>query len=229
MSSYLDNIYSIAKPIPEHLKYTNKYTFLLYNKIVEGKYIDINMALQNSNKALTKYVAQHNRVLVFPNILNNRIIGLYIRPLHTKGLPLKLGDNSIPYNLGQIAQNFSFGDTLILVEGIGDLSALKFLNKELNIIAMQSSILSNTQIETIEGLTDSIIIIPDNDQVGINSSNKLKRILEQKNISVKIVPTYNNLKDLGDILDIVLNLVQTNDSTLKEELSIIKTYFEALI
>lgn len=224
--SKIKEYYSKARPIPSALFENNKYAFLGYNNIVEIGYLDINDIIQsNKSDVLDSYISRFGQVLLFPNRINGEIVNLFIRPLNEKTALLKLGNSSFPYNMGNLAAGFKFGDPIILVEGIADLGALKLLDPSLNIIAMQSVSIPNEYYVFLQGLTDKVIILNDNDKAGNIAKFKTAKTLQAYKITPKIVDQYAGLKDTGDILDKMLLYLKTKRQDIKEELELIKLYY----
>lgn len=223
----LNELYSVAHDITEQMSTTNKYTFIGYNKILPVKYLDINDILKH-DLPIKHYIQNFGTVLLFPNIVDNNIEDLYVRPLNTKESPLKLGNNKVLYNLGNF-KNFKYGNPIILVEGIADLAGLKLIVPNAYIVAMQSSSIPIDYYEILAGLTNKIIIVADNDKAGLNNAYNMRRNFKQYNVDVAIVKQYSSYKDTGDIVDSVIKYTITRDAYVKKELEIAKEYYKLVL
>ena len=86
----LQTLYNKAKPILEEDKLLNKYTYLAYNNILEGRYLSVN-DLPNIDTKLASYIAEHSKVIIFPSYVNGEILSMVVRPMVTTGVPLTVG------------------------------------------------------------------------------------------------------------------------------------------
>ena len=77
----------------------------------------------------------------------------------------------------------------------------------------------------LQGLTDKVIILNDNDKAGNIAKFKTAKTLQAYKITPKIVDQYAGLKDTGDILDKILLYLKTKRQDIKEELELIKLYY----
>ena len=64
----LEQLYQLARPIPEVFKMTNKYTFIGVNNILEVKYMDLND--KNINTLITFKQSITTRNKIGPKIIN---------------------------------------------------------------------------------------------------------------------------------------------------------------
>lgn len=226
--SQLNKLYHNAHTILESDSTKSKYAFLAHNNILEAKYLSVNDLITTETK-LSPYIAEHGKVILFPSIVNGVIDNIVARPIETAGRPLTLVKGKLPFYIGTLPDNFKFGDPIILVEGIADVGGLKLIDKSLNIIAMNSSALPQCYYEVIASVTNNIILFADNDEVGINSANKVKRIFKKHNVDVEIVNQYGDFKDTGDIISLVMKYIETKDETVKQELELVKKYYSTII
>lgn len=220
----LEQLYQLARPIPEVFEMTNKYTFIGVNNILEVKYMDLNDILKHTTP-INNYIREAGQVLLLPNKIEDKIINLFVLPFNKNITPLKLGSNSFPYNLGNLSKDFKYGDAIILVEGVADLAGLKLLDPTLNIVAMQSVSLPTTYHPLIEALTNKIILLNDSDNAGKAARRNTYKLFSSYGISVKIVEQYGSFKDTGEIVDKLMEYKKTHSSTIKEELEVIRLYY----
>lgn len=219
----LGEIYSLTRPVPTTLAADNKY-ILLSQGIIETGYLDINDILLKSTP-LDSYIKEFGQVLVFPNKCNGEIINLLVRPLNGKAAMLKLGNNALPYNIGNFSKDFKYGDPIILVEGIADLGAIKLLDNTLNVVAMQSASLPREHYDVIASFTNKVIILNDNDKAGNTAKRKMIQTFKEYNITTKFVEQYSGLKDTGEILDKVLLYRRTKNADIQTDIELIKMYY----
>lgn len=225
----LSKLWGMARPIPKELELVNKYTWLGVNNLLPVKYLDLNDTIIQPDIAIKNYLIKNEAVLLFPNTVNNIIVNLYIYPLYNKGKPLKLGVEMLPYNIGKLREDFKYGDPLILVEGIGDLAALKLMDTELDVVAMCSSKLSLTQVEFLSHITNNIIVIPDNDDAGNTGFTKMWYQFRDFKINAVSIDQFRYFKDVGDFLDKVVYYYKTNDSTILDDVNLAwKFYITAI-
>ena len=224
----ITELYNIAHDIPEQLQFENKYTWLGFKKIIEVKYLDVNDTMTH-NIPISSYIQTYGAVLLFPNRVNGIIVDLYIRGLKNKEHPLQLGSKGFPYNLGLLNPNFTYGDPIILVEGIGDLGGIKLVNSDLNVVAMRSNSPSVEQFEIISNVTNNVILIPDADKAGTGTSKKVVREFGKLGVTVKVVPQYGDLKDSGEIVDMATVYIQTPSKSLEDKLELIYLYYNSIL
>lgn len=222
----LTALYNIARPIPESRQYDTKDTWAVYNNLIEAKYLDVNDVLSNQHLVITSYIGQFNEVLLYPNRVLGEIVDIYVRPIFSKAAPLKLGNQNFPYNIGNLSKDFKYGDTLYLVEGIGDLAAVKLIKPDINIVAMQTSQLSNKQLEFLSKITNNFILLADDDNAGrIGSKNMFFRF-KDLGCHMTTMKQYTSYKDTGDFLDDVIKFVLTKDTDTNMRANLAKMYYE---
>lgn len=227
MITNLNTIYDLAHEIPERLQYYNKYTWLAYNKIIECRYLDINDAM-TLDLSLNSYISEMGVILLFPNRIGTTITDVFIRGINTKDMPLKLGSNHFPFNIGNLKEDFKFGDTIILVEGVTDIGGLKVISPDINVISLQSNSISTEHLQLLTQITDNFILLLDSDSAGIKGANITKRKLEKEGAKVKIVEQYGKLKDTGDIVDILMTYLKSDKHSeeIKARLQLISSYYK---
>lgn len=228
----LEQLYNLAKPLTYTDAFLNKYTFLAYNNIIEAKYLSVNNLPQLDTK-LSSYIAQHSKILLFPSIIDGKIDTMVVRPMLTNGTPLTLTSGKLPFNIGNINKDFKYGDPLILVEGLADIGGLKLIDSTLNIISFNSSALANQYYEIVASLTYNVILVPDKDKAGEISVKKTRKEFKKFNISLKVVEQFQDLKDTGDIVELLLQYTKTDNKqvkqTIKQKLELIKVYYKTAL
>lgn len=224
----IEELYNIAHELPKSLEFHNKYTWLICNGIIEARYLDINDVI-SSDIPISSYIKAKGIVLLFPNKVGDMIVDIYIRALDSKETPLKIGLDLIPFGLGNLGKDFKYGSKLILVEGISDLGALKVINPNFDIVAIQSNSLSSTAARLLSTITNNFIILSDNDSAGIKGANISKRRLEQFDCNVNIINQYGELKDSGDILELLMTYLKNKDEDTKHKLYLIQEYYNIQI
>lgn len=229
----LTKLYGLAREIPEELRLYNKYTYASYHNLINGRILDINDILGNLDSKELAIVASLGAVLVFPTILGDEVVNIQILtlPNNQDRIRLTYGNKEIPLFLQYLGPNFKYGDTIILVEGIGDVAGLKLVDNDLSVIPTNSDTISNKLLELLPKLTNNVIVIADNDgkNWGIKGANKTKGKLNNKGVNCNIITQYNNLKDTGDIIDLVIEYEKTKDSLIEKELNNILKYYKTSI
>lgn len=221
----LKELYNSAHEIPETLKYYNKYTWLGFNNIIDLRYLDVNDTFSRKTP-IDGYIKRYGRVLLMPNIVDNEIVDMSVRPIDTKESMLYLGLAGIPYGIGKLNADFKYGDYIYLIEGIGDYGALKLIDQNINVLAIRSNGIPKDQYEIYASLTNKIIIIPDNDKAGKSQISFTKKVFSGLGVDVFVIDQFGLLKDSGDLVDIVMNFEKTKDSNTLENILLISEYFK---
>lgn len=217
-------LYSKASNLPSNLALVNKYTLLVANNIIEGKYMSVSDILSNNSK-LNSYIVDKRHVLLLPNSLNGNIVSMFVRGVEDSTFPLKIGDTSIPYGLDTFSKDFKYGDPIIFVEGLGDYGGLKLLDPSLNIIVLFSNSLSKASCDIVGRLTNRFIVITDNDEAGLIGFRTIRKNLSKYNATVTRVNNYGDMKDPGEIAEMTLKYMKSKDQYIKNQLGIIKEYY----
>jgi hypothetical protein len=222
----LEKMYSIAKPIPEHLKDHNKYTWLGYHKIINVRYLDVNDVIKNK-MPINSFVSEHGAVLLFANIINGHIIDILIKALNTKHI-LNYRAQNFPYHIGQL-QNFKYGDPLFIVEGIADVGGLKIIDPTIPVVALKTNDISKESYEIYKSLTDKIVLILDNDKAGQMQLTKIRLKLKDLGIQTFVIDQFAALKDTGEIIDLIMSYEKTKDQNKLLLLNNINLYYKGQI
>lgn len=226
----INKLYDTARPVPESLYGKNKYTYFSQYNIVPCKYLDVNDILTNPNVQLKNFITEFEQILLFPNYVNGVLTDITIRSINGRG-HLKLGSNQFPYNIGNLSESFRYGDTLYIVEGIGDLIAIKLINPNINIIAMQSSSLPKQYFEMLKSITNNFVLLHDNDEAGESGSIKMKREFAKHSLNLDSYPPLNlyNMKDAGDLLDKIIEYHKNPIPSLLQQIKVIQQYYEIIL
>lgn len=220
----INELYNVASDLPQSLKYHNKYTWLISNSIIDGKYFDINNTFTNKTP-INDYVKRVGPVILIPNIVNGWMVDLVIKPLNTKESVLTFDFKHLPFGIGSFREDFKFGDPIYLVEGIADWAALKLIKPDLDIIAIRSNSIPHDMYSLYASLTDKIVLIPDNDSAGQAQINNIKKNFKTNDTSVYTIEQFGSMKDTGEIIDLLITIDKTHNQNSKELLGLIKLYF----
>lgn len=182
-----------------HLAYKNKYKhYRLITSgeiIIKGKNLDI-------PEFVKAFIQNNNQVLMMANIISGKVVGLTFRTIEGPKDFLTWGNNKGNfYGLGQLDQNFKYGDPIILVEGLMDCDVIKqYYN---NTMAVLTSGLTKNQVAVLTRLTNNVILMFDNDEAGYKGTKLSEQAISDK-CSVKIFQHHNKCKDPGDIIALEL-------------------------
>lgn len=203
-------LYKIAKPISDDKKHLNKYTFLgnkfnfPHYKILSLRDIMLNGMHTRLPKHILNFISEEGEVLLIANIISSYIPLLQLRSIHGEKRFIAVGSQSkLFYGLGMLDKDFKFGDYVCIVEGLADADIGRGLYS--NFLATMTSKITHSQFEVLKLLTNKVILIGDNDKPGrIGTKNNRKR-LQEAGFEVHLIYQYGDLKDLGDLGDLLLN------------------------
>ena len=210
MKSELDRVFELGRPITEYSKMP--YLYLAY------KYNLTNYRLISSGELLIKgkdipiphyvkvFLQHHQEALMIANMINGVVTSLVFRSVNTHKEFAKWGNTkALCYGLGDLDENFKYGDLLVLVEGHLDRDVMsKTIYK--NTLGVMTSVISKNQEEWLRGLTNNFILFLDNDEAGSYGNYKTKQMLEGCNVFV--MKHYQGLKDAGDMVKLMINDVE---------------------
>ena len=197
----LKAIFNLGRPITEDSKFPYIHLAYKYNKqnyrlissgelFIRGKHLDIPTYLY-------QYMSYHNEAIMIANIICDKVISLVFRSINTNKEFMKVGTTkSTFYGLGELSKDFTYGKPILLVEGHLDRDMMATIYP--NTLGVMTNSLSNSQVELLKGLTNSFILMFDNDEAGIKGQRYAKyklsgnRIYELKHDS--------SLKDAGDLV-----------------------------
>jgi len=224
----LEQLYAKARQVPEEYQFVNKYTYALYNGILDGRYMDINDVFNNES-VLTGYISKHNAILLFPSYIDNILVSLFIRPVTGNISPLKLGLPVLMYGLGNLDENFKYGSKLYIVEGIGDYLALKLIEPSINVVAILSNTVSLNSIELISNLTNNVVLVTDGDEAGDIGYRVASSKFKKLGVNVSRIKPYGKHKDVGEVLDCIVEYKKTGDLSIKEKINEQVSYYKTAI
>lgn len=219
----IKELYDSAHELTKSMSNKNKYTYLAFHKVIEAKYLDVNDTI-TGDLPISGYINKYMTVLLIPNRVNDVIVDIFVRPLEGKGNPLKLVESSLPYGIGKLQKDFKYGDFIVLVEGIGDYGALKFIDPTINVLAVGTNGVTADLYPIIASLTSNVILIPDNDKAGRSQVRTVINKFKSLGVSVSVIKQYSNFKDTGELLDILVE-----QQTSKELLMLIADYYKTQI
>ncbi len=105
------------------------------------------------------------------------------------------------YGLDRVREDFSYGDCMIVTEGVYDADVFRFLHQDT--VAVYTSSAGVMQAQILSTMTDNFVLAFDNDTAGVGGFSSAKRNLLRVNNGVRVerLIIYNNDKDLGNIDD----------------------------
>lgn len=225
--------YENANIVNKEMALEDKYCLLAHLNIINMRYLDINSVFKIENLFMREYIASAGIVYIFPNIINDRIVDVYLRGRDRNSNHYQYVDKEIPYGLSTFNKDFKYGDIIFLVEGIADYGALKLINREANVIVMKSSSISQSSANIIKTLTNKVVFIADNDKKGnwgIKGYHRTKNILSNLGVECHLIEQYKTdyyeLKDMGDIVDLVIEVMKTRDEIKTVELNKVIAYYK---
>ena len=203
----LKAIFNLGRPIAEDSKFPYIHLAYKYNKqnyrlissgelFIRGKHLDIPTYLY-------QYMSYHNEAVMIANIICDKVVSLVFRSINTNKEFMKVGTTkSTFYGLGELSKDFRYGKPILLVEGHLDRDMMATIYP--NTLGVMTSHLSTSQIELLKGLTNSFILMFDNDEAGRKGQSYAKYIL--KDCKVNELQHEVSLKDAGDLVSLdILN------------------------
>lgn len=145
-----------------------------------------------------QFITGHKQVLGIANLIGHQAVSIVFRDLEKKDFCTYAHVNGFCYGLGDL-QNLSYGDTIILVEGLKDRDALAQLTS--NVVAVCGSTLSLLQREILCTITNKFIILYDNDDTGHKQSKHDEFCFKKSGCEVTIAHHPSGVKDAGTIVD----------------------------
>lgn len=229
MNKNISTLNNQSRDIPKELINKNKYTYFSQFNIVPIKYLDINDSM-TQDVQIKHFLAEHQQALLFPNVVSGRVTDIVVRSLDGKG-HLKLGNEDFPYNVGNLSRDFRYGDTLYLVEGISDLIALKLLKPGINVIAMLTSVISKTHLETLKVITNNFVLFKDEDAAGEFGARRMLMDFKDHNLNLKVERSFSmyGFKDAGDLLDLLKRYRLLKDPADLTKIQAMQTYYSIKI
>lgn len=207
MSNIKTSIFNLGRPITqERNKYEwfAKYYGLKHYRVisagellVRGKDLDIPTYLK-------EFIKLNEEVLMLANYVGNEVSGIIFRGIKEKTfINFGFGKGNF-YGLGDLDKSFEYGDLIVLVEGTADRDVCnQFITK--NCLSVLTSGVTKSQAKVIKYLTNKVFLLLDNDDAGNKGTELTKRKLMSIGISVKTINKSNKIKDLGDIIPMMMN------------------------
>lgn len=217
-------LYQVAGEIPEALKFHNKYTWLAYYNLIEARYLDINDTFRLKTP-INDYIKKFGAVLLLPNFVNGWLVDLAIKPLDTKESMLTFDFKQLPYGIGSLRADFKYGDALYIVEGVADWAALKLIKPDIDVVAIKSNSIPKAAYTLYASLTNKIILVPDNDDAGKSQLKTIKKRFIELGVDTYIISQFGNMKDTGELINLLMRFEQTSNQNIKDDIEIIKNYF----
>ena len=198
----LNKLFSIGRPITKdssfpylHLAY--KYGLPNYKLISSGELIVRGRSLSIPDY-ITQFVLYNNEVLMIACIVDGKVVNITFRTITGDKEFMKVGNTKgIFYGIGNLSVDFKYGDPILLVEGHLDRDVMSCMFYK-NTLGIMTNQLSKLQIKLLEGLTNKVILMLDNDEAGNVGARIVKSQLKGFKIN-EIIP-YLYIKDAGDIL-----------------------------
>ena len=178
-----------------HIAYKNKYKH--YRLISSGE-IMIKAKNIDVPQFVKAFIMNNGNVLMMANIISGKVVGLTFRTIEGPKDFLTWGNNKGNfYGLGQLNQNFKYGDPIILVEGLLDCDVIKQYYP--NTMAVLTSGLTKNQVAVLTRLTNNVILMLDNDEAGQQGTYLSERALQGK-CNVRKFNHFQGVKDPGDLI-----------------------------
>lgn len=222
-----EELYELAHDLSEEDELRNKYTYMAYHKFLDIKVMTINDTM-NYETPINNYVQRYGKVLLFPNYVGNKIVNMTVKPMDEKKF-LSIGKSKLPYNIGQINSNFVYGDTLFLVEGIADLAAIKLMYKGANVVSLKSNTIAKDMYKLFASVTNKIAIFPDDDKGGKAELFHMKRELKKLGADLFEISQFDDFKDSGEFLELIVEYKKAKDSTLLDRIELARTYYKNIM
>lgn len=211
----LKALYDNSREITEPKIYDN-YQWLGYNAkfknykvITDGEYFTKLAGKVKIKQYVSSFIKEHSNVLIIFNMVNGVPIGATMRSTTSKAFIDINNKHGIFYGIGCLDENFTYGNTITIVEGPKDRdSGVAFLQSK-NILSIMTGAISKSQLKVLKYLTNKIILAYDNDEVGRNNVKKFKKY-NSRDFIITVFNHHITLKDFGDLIP----LAKTNSAEL---------------
>lgn len=198
----LTMLFNIARPITEvkdnyswlAAKYAlNNYKVITNSELViKGKDIEL-------PKYIREFIKDQGEVYLFANIINGNISSITMRGVNEKSFMKYKVSKGQFYGIGDLEPDFKYGDLLVLVEGTLDRDACKtYLTR--NCLSLMTSTVSNAQAQIISCLTNRVLLLLDNDDVGKHGASITVNKLKRYGVNATKIELSKQIKDLGDLI-----------------------------
>lgn len=209
----LRKIFELGRPITEdnnfpYIHFAYKYKKANYRIITSGE-----LLIRGRNLDIPQFVVEfitfHNEAIMIANIVANKVLSIVFRSTDQNKEFMKLGTTkSTFYGLGELSSDFRYGMPILLVEGHLDRDMMATIYP--NTLGVMTSHLSRSQVELLTGLTNSFILMLDNDEAGREGTKHAKYVLRGNKIY--IMKHDPSLKDAGDLVKLEMrNKSKFND------------------
>lgn len=209
----LRKIFELGRPITEdnnfpYIHFAYKYKKANYRIITSGE-----LLIRGRNLDIPQFVVEfitfHNEAIMIANIVADKVLSIVFRSTDQNKEFMKLGTTkSTFYGLGELSSDFRYGMPILLVEGHLDRDMMATIYP--NTLGVMTSHLSRSQVELLTGLTNSFILMLDNDEAGREGTKHAKYVLRGNKIY--IMKHDPSLKDAGDLVKLEMrNKSKFND------------------
>lgn len=207
MTNIKTEIFKLARPITttnnKYEWFATKYGLKHYRVIsasellIRGKNLDIPIFVK-------EFIKTNDEVLVLANFVGDEVSGMILRGIKEKSFTNYGFGKGNFYGIGDLDEDFKYGDLLVLVEGTIDRDVCnQFITK--NCLSVLTSGVSYSQAKVLKYLTNRVLLLLDNDEAGNKGTQTTKRKLNSLGISVKVIKKSNRIKDLGDLVPLLMN------------------------
>lgn len=159
------------------------------------------------------FINDNGMFLIIFNELAGKPISAVLRSIKVKEFS-DLSQYRCLYGLDMLKDDFRYGDTILLSEGIYDADSFRPVFH--NSLAVLTSSVSPFQAEILCTMTDKFIVAMDSDTAGLGGFNKTEKRLKKVNsgIIVKRLNVYPKDKDLG-VMREVYNRGETDEYNMR--------------
>jgi len=203
-------LYQIASKIDADKVHLNKYTYLgnkfnfPHYRILSLRDVMLNNMHTRLPKHILNFISEQGEVLLIANIIAGYIPLIQLRSIHGDKQFMAIGSQSkLFYGLGYLDNNFKYGDWVVIVEGLADADIGRGLYP--NFLATMTSKITHSQFEVLKLLTNRVILIGDNDKPGRIGTKNNRKKLQEAGFDVRLIFQYGDLKDIGELGDLLLN------------------------
>ena len=198
-------LYNLARPIKTNnskYEYIASHDLLPNYKIISSGELNIRGKDLSIPTYVRDFVKQHQEVILICNIIGSEVSGMILRALDEKAfINYGMGKGNI-YGIGQLDENFTYGDLIVLVEGAIDRDICSLLITK-NSLAVLTNSITNSQLQVIESLTNRVLLLLDNDEAGYKGEALTAKKLTKRGITVYTISKPALIKDLGDLYDLI--------------------------
>lgn len=176
-----------------------------YDPVLQGLTRD-----RGQDHYVSKFVKKHERVIVVPLSLCDKIVGMFFRSIEDKDFVIYIPYKIKLYSVYLASQNIDqYGQVWVMSEGIKDAMALGMINPLS--FAYLGSACSRGTAELISKFTNKVLVAPDNDQAGIDGFKTTARNFSAFGVTAKRLQY--GLKDPGTAVE---ELSKSNGAPLTE-------------